>query len=146
MSRQCPDCECWRPDSQRVCDCKKSIEEKPGLTLVDRLVAPEPQGTIVSNIRPKPAEAGVVQLHKSKPATDIPETLRRIADEIERGEKMEVVTTAIVILGHTYDKPTKDNPEVSSFHAEHELFGIGPRVDLFTIRGLLSHALIRMGM
>jgi len=134
-SPHCP----WHPENNR------SVEEKPGLTMVDRMLAPD-DGHVVSTLKPKQElSAGVVQLHKSKPAMDIPETLRRIADEIERGEKMEVVTAAVLLLGHTFSLPSKADPNIESFHAEHELYGIGPRVDLFTIRGLLSHALIRMG-
>ena len=74
----------------------------------------------------------IVQLKRTCPSENIAKTLRLIADEVERGD-FGVITTAALCLGHT---ESKLDGEV--IHRDtYELFGIGPRVDMFTIRGLL---------
>ena len=73
---------------------------------------------------------------------EIPVTLRRIADEIEAGE-FGLKTTCIVVLGHTDERPMADgNKEHGSYH---QVFGIGPRADPLTVRGLLMMAAIKLG-
>lgn len=75
----------------------------------------------------------IVKLHETFPAQDIPATLRRIADRIEAGE-YGLMTTAALCLGHTSEKP---DGEARFQRERYELFGIGPRTDMFTVRGLL---------
>lgn len=76
----------------------------------------------------------VVQLHQSYPAQDIASTLRLIADQIEAG-KHGLITTAVVCIGHTEDKPGDDGERL--MRDTYEIFGAGPRCDIFTVRGLL---------
>lgn len=77
----------------------------------------------------------VVQLHKPFAPDDIAATLRRIADQYEKGE-YGLMTTCLVTMGHTEHK---DDP--GSGHRlqrdRYKLFGCGPRCDAFTTRGLL---------
>jgi hypothetical protein len=75
----------------------------------------------------------VVQLHTPYPAQDVVQTLRRIADDIEKGEH-GIVTTAAVCIGHTEERPAGNEREMRN---DFTLFGMGPRADVFTIRGLL---------
>lgn len=75
----------------------------------------------------------VVQLHQAFPAQDIPATLRRLADEIEAGE-FGLMTTAALCLGHTEERPDGDT---RLQRERYELFELGPRADIFTVRGLL---------
>jgi hypothetical protein len=78
--------------------------------------------------------SNVTQIAKPFAPDEIPATLRRIADEVEQGE-YGLMTTCLVVLGHTSDRPGDDGDKV---HQErHELFGCGPRCDMFTVRGLL---------
>lgn len=68
------------------------------------------------------------------PCDEIPATLRRIADAIEAGD-YGLATTCVIGIGHTSQRPDGDgNIEQSD---EFELFGCGPRCDIFTVRGLL---------
>jgi hypothetical protein len=79
-------------------------------------------------------ETKVVTLHQPFAPDEIPATLRRIADQIEKGE-YGVVTTCLVVTGHTSDKPMPDGDKLQQ--ERYELFGCGPRCDAFTVRGLL---------
>ena len=65
---------------------------------------------------------------------EIPATLRRIADDLEAG-KFGLMTTCVVALGHTSDRPMDNGDRLQQ--ERHELFGCGPRCDAFTVRGLL---------
>lgn len=76
----------------------------------------------------------VVQLHTNYPAQDIASTLRLIADQVEAGE-YGLITTAVVCIGHTEDRPGDDGERL--LRDTYELFGAGPRSDVFTVRGLL---------
>ncbi|HKR17669.1 hypothetical protein [Rhizorhapis sp.] len=76
----------------------------------------------------------VVQLHAGYAAQDIVRTLRLIADEIEAGE-YGVITTVAICLGHTEEKPNGEGERIMK--DTYELFGVGPRCDIFTVRGLL---------
>jgi hypothetical protein len=80
----------------------------------------------------------VVQLREAAPAQNIAATLRRIADDLESG-KHGLITTAVLCLGHTTDQPPKDGE--TAHGCEHAIFGLGPRVDIFTVRGLLATCL-----
>lgn len=75
----------------------------------------------------------IVALHKPFEPDDISSTLRRIADEFEAGE-YGLMTTCLVVMGHTGDRPGDGAKLISE---RHELFGCGPRCDMFTVRGLL---------
>lgn len=78
--------------------------------------------------------SNIVPISKPFAPDDIPSTLRRIADEFEKDE-YGLMTTCLVVLGHTEDKPAEDGGKLQ--RERHELFGCGPRCDAFTIRGLL---------
>lgn len=80
---------------------------------------------------------------RATPADDIPATLRQIADDIETGkvENMDIVTTCVVILGHTRDETDRDGTTLHWF--DRELFACGPRRDAFTVAGLMSMALAK---
>ena len=78
--------------------------------------------------------AEITPIQKPFAPDDIPRTLRRIADEIEAGE-FGIITTCLVGLGHTSERPEKDGIKMQ--RERHELFGCGPRCDAFTVRGLL---------
>jgi hypothetical protein len=88
---------------------------------------------------PKPEEGNVLQLHKSFAAREICDTLRRIAGEIENG-KYGLVTTAVVCIGHASEK-APDQDHIIEMSCTYNLFAAGPRVDLFTVRGLLQTCL-----
>ena len=83
----------------------------------------------------------VVQLHAGYPAQDISSTLRLIADQIEAGD-YGLITTAAVCIGHTEDRPGDDGERL--MRDEYEMFGAGPRCDIFTIRGLLLTCATRL--
>lgn len=76
----------------------------------------------------------VTPIKKPFAPDDIPATLRTIADEIERGD-YGVKTTCLVVLGHTTSRPAEDGGMLQ--RDDYELFGCGPRCDVFTQRGLL---------
>lgn len=76
----------------------------------------------------------IVALRKPFAPDDIPSTLRRIADEYEKGE-YGLKTTCLVVMGHTEDKPAEGGGKLQ--REMYELFGCGPRCDAFTVRGLL---------
>lgn len=81
----------------------------------------------------EPETAGgenVFKLHKSFP------TLRTIIDQIERGD-YDTVTTACVCIGHTYENEDPDRPGIRAMKSNFFTFAAGPRVDMFTVRGLL---------
>lgn len=67
------------------------------------------------------------------PPDDIVSTLRKIAEGYEKGD-FGFSTTCVVVLGHTEDKMI-DGEKYD--HDHYEMFGCGPRCDIFTIRGLL---------
>lgn len=84
----------------------------------------------------------VVQLHKQSPCAEIPATLRRIADDIEAGDHGDwPVTTAVLVLGHTDAEYLVDDERVQRNY--WTTFGLGPRADIFTVRGLLATVLSR---
>lgn len=70
------------------------------------------------------------------PDNDIAGTLRNIADGIERGE-YGIITTCVVVTGHTSDRPFPDGKVQQN---RFEIFGAGPRCDIYTVRGLLLTA------
>lgn len=78
----------------------------------------------------------VFKLHKSFPAQQVIPTLRTIIDQIERGD-YDTVTTACVCIGHTYEHPDPDRPGIRAMKSNFFTFAAGPRVDMFTVRGLL---------
>jgi hypothetical protein len=86
----------------------------------------------------------VVQLFKPPPCSDVVQSLRGIADQIEAGEHGEYpVTSCIVVLGHTDAETAEDGVlfQRSYWHT----YGLGPRSDSFTLRGLLATVLQRWG-
>ena len=85
----------------------------------------------------------VLQLHKPIPADDVVGGLRGLADSIEKGEIEWPVTTCVVCLGHT---GSLSNPDTSGYvwqGVHWRTHGYGPRVDNFTVRGLLSTVIAR---
>jgi hypothetical protein len=76
----------------------------------------------------------IVPIAKPFAPDDVPATLRRIANDIEQGEH-GLMTTCLVVLGHTADGPVQDGVKLQK--ERYELFGCGPRCDSFTVRGLL---------
>lgn len=86
----------------------------------------------------------VLTLHKPAPADDIVRTLRLIADDIEAGKVEWPVTTAVLILGHTgVDRPEGDDERWQEMF--WRTYGVGPRSDAFTVRGLLATAIHHWG-
>jgi hypothetical protein len=76
----------------------------------------------------------VTPIRKPFAPDDIPSTLRRIADEVEKDEH-GLVTTCLVVMGHTEERPAADGEKLQS--NRYKLYGCGPRCDSFTTRGLL---------
>lgn len=86
----------------------------------------------------------VIQLHKEAPTNDVAATLRRIADEIEKGEHGDwPVTTAILAIGHS-DSEVSDGEGRWQRHY-WRTYGAGPRCDFFTVRGLMMTVINRWG-
>jgi hypothetical protein len=83
----------------------------------------------------EPEDGNVLKLHKGFPAQEVVPTLRRIIDQIEDGD-YGTVTTACVCIGHTSEKPVPGQP-IRAMHSDFFTFAAGPRVDMFTVRGLL---------
>jgi hypothetical protein len=86
----------------------------------------------------------IVQLFKPPPCQDIVESLRSIADEIEAGNHGDwPVTSCVVVLGHTDNEIEDDGVryQASYWHT----YGLGPRADSFTLRGLLATVIQRWG-
>lgn len=80
----------------------------------------------------------VVLLRKEKEADRIASALRRIADDLENG-KFGLMTTGVVVLGHTGEQECPGKDYTMPFE-RYTLFGLGPRHDSFTIRGLMMAA------
>jgi hypothetical protein len=78
--------------------------------------------------------SNIVPIQKPFAPDDVPATLRRIADDIEKGEH-GLMTTCLVVLGHTGEGPVENGVKLQK--ERYELFGCGPRCDAFTVRGLL---------
>ncbi len=70
------------------------------------------------------------------PDSDISGTLRNIADQIDAGD-FGVITTCVVVTGHSSDRMEEGNKVCSN---RFEIFGAGPRCDIYTVRGLLLTA------
>lgn len=86
----------------------------------------------------------VVKLFNPPPCADVVQALRGIADQIEAGEHGDFpVTSCIVVIGHT-DQETQDG-ETRYQRSYWHSYGLGPRSDSFTLRGLLATVLQRWG-
>lgn len=86
----------------------------------------------------------IIKLHQEHPSSDIPATLRRIADDIEAGKIWDrPITTCVVMLGHTGAERCCEG--VLHDQAFWTTFAMGPRVDTFTVRGLMASAMQRWG-
>jgi hypothetical protein len=81
--------------------------------------------------------AEITPIQKPFAPDEIPATLRTIADEIEAG-KFGLRTTCVVVLGHTESRPQDSGDKLQT--DDFEIFGCGPRCDIFTVRGLLLTA------
>ncbi len=79
----------------------------------------------------------VIKLHPAAPLEDVAATLRRIADEYERG-KYGLATTAVLCLAHNTEKSVGDLIESEP---KIEVFAFGPRSDYFPTSGVLAKAL-----
>jgi CobQ-like glutamine amidotransferase family enzyme len=77
----------------------------------------------------------VIELKKPIVADDIIAGLRGLADRIESGEVEGPITTAMVILGHTWE--TREGDDIGH-HGWTDSYAFGPRCDLFTCRGLIA--------
>lgn len=84
--------------------------------------------------------SNVIELRSGIPDDDIAATLRRYADHIEVGDISFPVTTAILVLGHSETRNVSDGLEQTQFW---ETVPMGPRVDGFTVRGLLATVMNR---
>lgn len=82
----------------------------------------------------------VLKLHQPKPTNDVVRTLRRIADEIEAGELEWPVTTAVLIVGHSDAEVPIAGGELRQ-QSYWTTYGMGPRSDSFTVRGLVASAM-----
>lgn len=87
----------------------------------------------------------VIKLHKQPVQTDLVRGLRNLADKLEAnggagiGEDMPVITTMVVLAGHTV---VTHLPEGDLAHEVFwELWSWGPRCDAFTVRGLMATVL-----
>jgi hypothetical protein len=81
----------------------------------------------------------IVQLRQERPIDNVSASLRRLADEIEKGEHGKwPVTTCAVLLGHTDSpsNPDADGWQYSDYHFDTR--GYGPRNDPFTVCGLMA--------
>lgn len=87
----------------------------------------------------------VIQLHQDKPAADdVVAALRSVADNIEAGNVEFPVTTCVLVLGHTDSEvPCGDGDLGQSIF--WRTYGMGPRTDTFTVRGLMATVLNRWG-
>lgn len=87
----------------------------------------------------------ILRLHQSRPAADdVVKALRNIADDIEAGNLEFPATTAVLVIGHTDPEvPCGDGARGQDLY--WATFGMGPRNDTFTVRGLLMTALNRWG-
>ena len=79
----------------------------------------------------------VTPIRPPVPADEVAATLRRIADGIDAGEH-GVVTTCVVVTGHTTSRPAGDGQVEHS--SDFTTFVCGPRADIYTTRGLLLTA------
>lgn len=79
-----------------------------------------------------------IQLHTSFEPDDIVKGLRQLADTIENGqvENMPVITTCLVMLGHTRSKLEADGSKTLYYDTKY--YGFGERCDTFTTRGLAA--------
>lgn len=84
----------------------------------------------------EPQGDNVFKLHKSYSAQQVIPTLRTIIGQIERGD-YGTVTTACVCIGHTYEEEVPGEP-MRVMKSNFFTFAAGPRVDMFTVRGLLA--------
>ncbi len=82
----------------------------------------------------------VVSLKPTKPCEDVVTALRRIADDIER--EGEPISTAVVLLGHVGAEKPDDEGNYSE-EIWWRSYGVGPRNDTFTVRGLIATCLNR---
>jgi hypothetical protein len=87
----------------------------------------------------------VVPITKPQPFNDVTATLRRIADEIDASEHGDwPVTTCVVVIGHSDSETPRGDDEVA--HRYYwQSYGIGPRHDSFTCKGLLMTAMHQWG-
>jgi hypothetical protein len=83
----------------------------------------------------------ITVLHKQPVQSDIVTGLRNLADKIEKGEieDMPVITTCVLMLGHTSDR-LLDNGDMAR-GSTYDLYSWGPRCDAFTVRGLMATCL-----
>lgn len=83
----------------------------------------------------------ILKLHSEPIQSDIVAGLRNLADKIERGavEDMPVVSTCVVVLGHSSSKTLADDER--GHEVWHDLYSWGPRSDPIAVRGFLSTAL-----
>jgi hypothetical protein len=84
----------------------------------------------------------IVSLHKPPMQEDIIRGLRNLADKLEQegaeAYDMPVVSTVVVVMGHSEVKPAEDGDLAHTTWLE--TFAWGPRCDIFTMRGLLVSA------
>ena len=88
--------------------------------------------------------SNIISLIQPKSADDVVKALRKVADEIEAGDVEFPVTTCCVVLGHTDAEVTMGDGDLGQ-SIFWRTYGMGPRGDAFTIRGLLATVLNRWG-
>lgn len=82
----------------------------------------------------------VEPIRPSRPADCIVTGLRNIIELIESGE-LGLLTSAVVVVGHTGEDPGPD-ANTSVLTEQVQVFGLGPRHDAFTVRGLMMTGLM----
>ena len=70
--------------------------------------------------------------------------LRLIADDIEHGEYDFPISTCVVLLAHADNEHEQDGIMVEPYY--YESHACGPRADVFTVRGVVSTILLKMGV
>lgn len=84
----------------------------------------------------------IIQLRQERPIDNVSASLRRLADEIEKGEHGEwPVTTCVVLLGHVDSPGNPDDEGWVYLKCHFDTRGYGPRNDPFTTRGLMATCL-----
>lgn len=90
--------------------------------------------------------AGVTPIRKPIAATNVSASLRKLADDIDAGlPDFQVITTCVVLLGHTYSESNPDKNGNMEQRVDFSTRGFGSRCDTFTVRGLMASCLSRWG-
>lgn len=81
----------------------------------------------------------VVALRQEAPCGEISATLRRIADQIDGGDIEWPISTAVLVLAHREERPDGDEQTIERTY--WRTYGMGPRRDSFTCKGVLAEVI-----